>query len=1099
MSRPNLSGTAAGLLVFLGLVILVGVLAYLPARAAPSASCSDGNFPTRVEDDATVSGDLYVTDDILVRNDATLTITAGSHITMCGEYQLRVENGTLVASGTETDPILFDADDPSTRWENIFIIGISSMGENVIEHVELNNGGGNDETALTGAIHIRNYYDSPGAYPLVKDVTINDSGAFGLVVESDGYDDETPPALSGLTINNSARAPMLLDVAAVGGLGQGNTFTGNVTNTIQVGWFHGPTLNGHGLLGYSQIWRAQPVPYEITGDVVLRDADQAGDPATLTIEPGTSFLVHPDVGIDIGTLFNANTALLAEGTATDPITFTRLSETSGPWDNLTFGLDPDAQTSSRLSYVNVLYGGGTASSGARAAVEQQGEGSLILDHVQILHSENAGFYAGNGSATINDSRFELNRQGIRVYDTGVLIRNSAIVDNSEIGLLNETPDDLCVDALGNYWGASNGPADVSGAADACDEGRTNSGAGEGVSDGVLYEPWLGSEAGGLADRSQISPDAFWVIANGVDSATLTITARDGQGNPLTGKQIQVESTRGTVRQPTSPTDASGVTTAVISGTETGSAVVIARNVTDNEPLSAASYLLFWQGDPDTGGLIDLSGAPYEFPELVVGGKPFQEGYPITFKLPMRNANTNPVEVQVVYAVSGLNIGAAFTPVYTATETLQPGETWEAPGGWTPDVTGHHCVQARVEVTPQTGPSQVGAAAVAQSGFRRQQNLNVGGGKGGYPGFGGPGGCGFACMLPKPKAGLGGLFEIAKYFKNMTGAVEQNMNYLDNQLSEDPPTHNYEEIVTVPTYTPPSFDTTGMTQAQVDALNDYRAAAAQAIALSEAAGVTIDRMSGALTADSLYYAGLQREALSDFLARYGGALGDQADALDDLLIAMEDAGVQDARILPADYLDWLDDLRTSGFSSEESALFRALGLDDAETEAQRLHLVEWLERESASLPVTSVYEVIGNNRDLMRKRAQAVVDDYGPAVAVQAAGSPAATLEAVGSMRAPFVVGNPTDEEGTVELLVRPVDVPLNWTYSLDKPAPTLGAGETTTVTLTIDPGATMLRGVTARFAVEGYIDGEYVGGILYERTVPQVAYGVYLPLVVRGQ
>ncbi|MGB3715861.1 MAG: hypothetical protein WA996_15650 [Candidatus Promineifilaceae bacterium] len=91
---------------------------------------------------------------------------------------------------------------------------------------------------------------------------------------------------------------------------------------------------------------------------------------------------------------------------------------------------------------------------------------------------------------------------------------------------------------------------------------------------------------------------------------------------------------------------------------------------------------------------------------------------------------------------------------------------------------------------------------------------------------------------------------------------------------------------------------------------------------------------------------------------------------------------------------------------------------------------------------------------------------------------------IGSFDNEFVVGNPTDSTATVNLQIRPVEVPLGWTYRLDNPAPELEPGETTTVTLTIDPDGPVLRDADMRIAVEGFIGDELTGGILFNPTIP---------------
>jgi hypothetical protein len=65
----------------------------------------------------------------------------------------------------------------------------------------------------------------------VEDVTVRRSGAYGIYVRVPSGD-ISPPLLAGLTITNSAPAPLLFWASAVGGLGADNT--GNAEEAIEV-------------------------------------------------------------------------------------------------------------------------------------------------------------------------------------------------------------------------------------------------------------------------------------------------------------------------------------------------------------------------------------------------------------------------------------------------------------------------------------------------------------------------------------------------------------------------------------------------------------------------------------------------------------------------------------------------------------------------------------------------------------------------------------------------------------------------------------------------------------------------------------------------
>jgi hypothetical protein len=99
------------------------------------------------------------------------------------------------------------------------------------------------------------------------------------------------------------------------------------------------------------------------------------------------------------------------------------------------------------------------------------------------------------------------------------------------------------------------------------------------------------------------------------------------------------------------------------------------------------------------------------------------------------------------------------------------------------------------------------------------------------------------------------------------------------------------------------------------------------------------------------------------------------------------------------------------------------------------------------------------------------------------------------MFASFEVGNPTDARAPVELRIRPVDVPADWSYWLSDPAPVLDPGQTTNVLLRMDPNGDMLRGRVVRIGVEGFINDTYIGGVYVERRVPEFDFKVRLPIM----
>jgi len=1084
VSRLILSLTAA-LLVLLGLAMSQTLMPARPwhVAAAPAADCVSGNVPSLIESDTTLSGALFVTADVTVRAGATLTLTAGTDVTMCGPYELIFNDGALHAEGTAADPIIIAGETPATRWERIFFNGFgSSLRPSLLRYVILDGGGGSDPSLDLGALHVEAANGTTGVGPVVDQVTIRDSGAYGVYVRVN-HTDGTPPLFSGLTITNSARAPMVFWASAVGGLGSGNAFGGNGEDVIEV-----RVTSLGGSLDYDATWYAQPVPYRLLGLLNVADARSP----VLTISPGTSIEMA-----DTGGFWINSAGLVINGTPTEPITITRAPGVT-TWDRLYY--ERNINPASSLGFVTVEHAGGI-----NGAIDFRGD-ALTLDHVTVRHATNAGLYTQGSFVQVKDSLFEQNGEGLRFqYGAGGVLRRNVIQDNGVgITVLTNTGD-VCVDALGNYWGAGNGPSDADAALDVCNLATTNAGSGDSVTGDMLYRPWLSSPPGGGAiDTSQITAADFWVIADGVQTTTLTIRARDAQGAPLAGKEIALETTHGILQQPATPTDANGVTTAVIRATESGRALVTAFNVTDGLPLGALASITFWQGQGNIGGLIPPGGSPYASPRLVIEGRPFETGLPMTFRLPMQNTNAVPVDVQVVYSVSALNIGAEFTPVYTTSVTLQPGESWDAPATWVPPVTGHHCVSAEVTVTLPDGQQFVMSPDVVVIGSGRFRiNLNF--------------------MPPDPCADLdatklvpdyGGLNEVRKHIRTAMVQLYLSAKCVEQKVSFGPSSslalqgsaaltaaRDYQTVAPPPALTMPQLAAGGaVSQAEADAANAVGDTVAGLVALDIAIETARDRAAQAGEADDAVWVSRQTTAYREYQRLKGAALKQLATHLEALLAVTQGAGQPDDVLTPADYEAYLAELLANGYDAETIAFHKAFGRTDAAIARQ-------LQDEIASLTngtffVTSFYGIVAEARDAAAAEGARLQSRYGLPSAqsgtVSAQAGDAGGLY-LGTLTSQFLVGNPTESQQTIDLIVHPVELPLDWTYALSPSAPVLGPGEAVTVTLTINAGAIRPQDSQARLAVEGYIGSELIGGILFQQSIPSAGPNtIYLPLVIRN-
>jgi hypothetical protein len=279
--------------LLLALVLLALGWHIATTRAATTAQvgCSTADLEGLIRQDTTISGERFMTGNVTIRNTATLTIEAGTTITVCGNYLLKIGDiqdgydGQLIAEGTAGSPIVFDTVTPDQTWRGLLFDGsASTVTTATLRYVTINNGGGADATADTGAIDIYAPDGTDGATPIIDNVTITNSGSYGIYVRP--TEAAAVPVLRNLTISGSARAPLMLYVAAVDGLSGDNTLSGNAEDVVEV---RAGTVLG-GAVDYDQTWRQQPVPYKVVSDFGQITVGSEFTP-TVTIEPGTNILM----------------------------------------------------------------------------------------------------------------------------------------------------------------------------------------------------------------------------------------------------------------------------------------------------------------------------------------------------------------------------------------------------------------------------------------------------------------------------------------------------------------------------------------------------------------------------------------------------------------------------------------------------------------------------------------------------------------------------------------------------------------------------------------------------------------------------------------
>jgi hypothetical protein len=211
---------------------------------------------------------------------------------------------------------------------------------------------------------------------------------------------------------------------------------------------------------------------------------------------------------------------------------------------------------------------------------------------------------------------------------------------------------------------------------------------------------------------------------------------------------------------------------------------------------------------------------------------------------------------------------------------------------------------------------------------------------------------------------------------------------------------------------------------------------------------------------------------------------------------------------ADVMALQQRLSASGFTAAEIARYRALGCTDEEIEWIRQAVMAGDPAEMAVSVRAEYAETIVDYRALGNLLAyppptfsQQTGSTGGAAnAAAGSATSSAANLAGVYDVEQSIEVGNPFTTTATINLRVRPLGMPADWSVAISPRQLTLGPGEHQPVTVRISPASASVQGTTPRVAVEGFANGELLGGVELKVAVPTytpLGFRVYLPFVKR--
>lgn len=379
------------------------------ACAAPGAGPTLHTGPIAMHEVWTADASPHiVTQLVTIPEGASLTIEACAELRMQKDVALVFGSpgGTLVselrAEGAPGREIHISRDAPEP-WSAIVA---NSPSQLVLQHVVIT-GGGADPTLGNASLVLRGEGVTPTRLlARVEHVEIRDSVGHGAVVEQvAGFQQGS----TGLTISGSGDAahpfPLRIGEHTIDSLPDGD-YTGNRIDELLIvpeGANAGPGLQENATL------RARGVPYRIGEQpgAHLQIGGAAQTMTTLTIEPGVVLRFAPGAALEVdpwnSAVDPAVAALIAVGTAAQPIVFTSAATVPRPgdWRGLWFGNVP--AESNRIEHARVEYAGGDCScqgytcsdgdSGSVMFVQGVPASDFITD-TKISHSAGHGFTRG---------------------------------------------------------------------------------------------------------------------------------------------------------------------------------------------------------------------------------------------------------------------------------------------------------------------------------------------------------------------------------------------------------------------------------------------------------------------------------------------------------------------------------------------------------------------------------------------------------------------------------------------------------------------------------------------------------------------------------
>ncbi len=1063
---PVTLGTAFVLAALVMALLVLLPVANAPVRAssARDPSALDPNGPLAA---TTISSDIatdttwervkspyLVTADVTVGASATLTVEQGVEVRFEQFAGLSVV-GKLVAAGTSGQPITFTGTTGQPGWwDGISLVGSpENPASATFSYVTIEFG------AAWGNLYVQDGLAN------VSHSIIRNSSADGIY----GWYGGVAHVSASTFTNNLGYAINFID-GSVNPVLYSLSATGNGFDAVAL---------GAGALSGTHTWESAGLPY-----VIVSTVDVAGG-ASLTIQPGVEVRFQQNAGLAV------EGRLVAAGSPTEPITFTGTKKQAGWWRGLSIAGSPDDPAAASLSYVIIEYGADWGN-----LYVQDGQASV--SHSIIRNSSADGIYAWYGGA-------------------GTTIASSQIISNAGFGVRN-VDSGLTLMAANNWWGSNNGPQLLENTS--CNPG----GSGSTVSGGVAFSPFL-TDPGASPDPLSpsearilsLAPQRWFVPADGVIRAWVTVGLKDGNGQPLPGRAVRLRSTLGDVVDG-ALTDVRGQTLAYLTSGSPGEAeltAVLDSQLSCEAARSASARITF---TPASGGtaLLPDEAAPYLNDGLEIDPEPITQGVPTALRARFQNPNDFPITVNATFGIAQLGLGLVFGPVGEVEGAIIPaGGESVVQVTWSPPASGHYCLQVQYSYRTASGVS----LAQNQGTGSSQRNVDVAPGsrsrateydevrkartaihaiegghyaveigaallEGEFP----------AMPFAVPSAGVGKIIEFNLETWSKASAALAG--------AEDPPRQDYDILATPPIFSYTRLQPgTGLSPARAEAANRLVDALLDQTSKLKAALVSMDRYDGAAQAGDAYWTAQQGAALDYYKKQSGLAMAVSAGRLDAYVQALRSDGYSRLTVTADAISSYQQQLRSQGFNATEIQAARVISMTDQEIEAMRQRRLSAVPSEVAGDQMASMTALASALRGVgLAFSSNPLVGTSSEGRASQAISN---NLTLIYATSYSFQVGNPLTQTAKISLTVRRLDMPSDWMVTVMPITVTLAPQAITTATVTVEPGSAAVQGTLPRVAIEGYAGRRFLGGVALDILVPQrLAFDgklrVYLPALLRS-